>query len=114
YWLRRELLDFDSDPVARDALAFRTGQNLDCARRLQTLLRRRRYDTMLTANGAIYEFAMAYQVGRLNGLPSVTFACSARKPALLVSHTAPCVDYDTSELWRADAPHLLTPHRDRR
>jgi hypothetical protein len=113
YWLRRELLDFANDPAARDARDFRTAQNLDAALRLQSLLHRGRYDTVLTANGGVYEFGMAYQVGRLNGLRAVTFDFSERKCALVASHSTPCVDYDTADLWRKDEPHVLTAERER-
>ena len=39
YLLRRECIDFENERSARELAAFRAARNLDCARRLQRLLR---------------------------------------------------------------------------
>jgi hypothetical protein len=111
HWLRRELLDYDGDQRARRFLEFRTTRNLDCLVRLQSLLRRRRYDSFLIPNGGVYEFGMAYELARLSGIRPVTFDFTERQQMILASYGAPAVESDTTELWRVDEPHELTPER---
>jgi hypothetical protein len=112
YIHRRESLDITSDPAGRDLFHFRVGQNLDCMARLQHLLTRRGYDSMLVPQGDIYEFAAAYRLAALAGLPCVTFAMWERRGEIMVSHTTPAALPDTDPAWRADEPHVLTPERD--
>jgi hypothetical protein len=114
YWLRCERLDYEGDERVRNLLQFRTARNLDCAARLLTLLRRRPYDALLIPNGGVYEFGMAYDLGRHRGLPCITFDFSERKGHLFTSRSVPCVELDTTALWRADEPHVLTPEREER
>jgi hypothetical protein len=114
HWLRRERIDFESNAHARELKALRLRRNLECATRLDALLRRRRYDSLLIPNGAVYEFGMAYHVGRGHGVRCVTLDFSERKGAIVTSRNIPAIEYDSDALWQADAPHVLTPEREQR
>jgi len=114
YLLRRECIDFASERPARQLAEFRAARNLDCARRLQRLLRNRRYDSVLVPNGAVFEFAVAYQLARRAGLDCVTFDFGERKRTVIASRNRLTVHQHTDHLWRADEPHVLTPLRQAR
>ncbi|HMF14578.1 MAG TPA: hypothetical protein VKE94_19820, partial [Gemmataceae bacterium] len=114
YLLRRECIDFENEHEARVLAAFRTARNLDCARRLQRLLRRERYDSVLVPNGAVFEFAMAYQLARRAGIDCVTFDFGERKGTIIASRNQLTVHQHTDHLWKADEPHVLTPKREAR
>lgn len=112
YIEKRELFDIETDPHARHLFNFRVRRNLDCLRRLETILRTNRYDTVLTPHGGVYEFGAAYELSRARGLPCVTFDTSDRKSCIYGSNTVPCVSFDFDDVWEADAPHVLTPERE--
>jgi hypothetical protein len=114
YLLRRECIDFASESAARELADFRAARNLDCARRLQRLLRRERYDSVLVPNGAVFEFAMAYELARRAGLDCVTFDFSERKGTIIASRNRLTVHQYTDDLWQADEPHVLTAERESR
>jgi hypothetical protein len=113
YLLRRELLD-EQDEGTRELLAFRQRRQLDCIARLGAWLARNRYDSALVPNGAIYEFATAYQVLRQNRLRVVTFDFGERKGVIFPSDTEPAVQVDTRALWADDEPHALSAEREKR
>jgi hypothetical protein len=114
YATYRELVDVEADEQGRSLLAFRCMRNLKGLARLETVLRRRRYDSALIPNGGIYEFGAGYELTRAHGLPCVTFDFGERKKAIVASGGSPCTEWDTRALWRADEPHVLTPERGRR
>lgn len=114
YLLRRERIDFNVDAPAKALAAFRASRNLECLTRLTTLLRRRHYDSALIPNSAVFEFRMAYDLVRQSRLPCVTFDFVDRKEAIVATRDVPCVQLPTDDLWRADAPHELTPERETR
>jgi hypothetical protein len=114
YLLRRECIDFQRELPALELAAFRAARNLDCARRLQRLLRGERYDSVLVPNGAVFEFAMAYQLARQAGLDCVTFDFGERKETLIASRNRLTVHQYTDDLWQADEPHDLTAEREAR
>jgi hypothetical protein len=114
YLLRRERIDFADDEPARQLAAFRAERNLECLARLTTLLRRRHYDFALIPNGAVFEFRMACELAQQSGLPYTTFDFVDRKEAIVASRNQVCVHLPTNDLWRADAPHVLSPEREAR
>jgi hypothetical protein len=114
YLLRRECIDFQTEQSSRALAAFRAARNLDCLRRLQRLLQRKPYDSVVVPNGAVFEFAMAYQLARRAGLDCVTFDFGERKGTIIASRNQLTVHQYTDHLWRADEPHLLTPERETR
>lgn len=114
YSLYRETVDVAAEPAAAALFALRQQRNLFCLRALRGLLRRRHYDQVLTPNGGILEFRMAFEAARLEGVPAVTMEMSDRKERIIAASGRTCTDPDTDPAWQADAPHVLTPERERR
>ena len=99
YVKRMDVYD-DADERLKKLYEFRYQRNAVAMAQIMKILKERRHDCLLTANGDILEFGIAYRAAKLAGVPCTTFEYLFGRRCVLVSHADPVVRLNTDEAWR--------------
>lgn len=114
YCRRKEECDYEGDPGDKRFFDFRVQRNLDALRRIESLLNQRTYDSALTGNGCLFEMGGLYKILHRRGIPCASIDTFNFNSEIAASQTKPAVLWDMEDIWAADAPHVLTPEREKR
>jgi hypothetical protein len=111
YLLQKERIDLEGAPRDRAVFDERLKRNLDAVRKVAAAYERKQYSRVLLGNGGVLEFGAVYRYLQSAGIPVTTFESVDIKSRIWISHHESVVRADTSGLWKADEPHVVTLER---
>ncbi|MBA3766568.1 MAG: hypothetical protein H0W99_06205 [Acidobacteria bacterium] len=114
YSLRIEDVDTENVAEHRRVFQFRMARLTSTYHLLREIIKARRPDVLLTASGAVLEFAAAWQVAHDTGILPTTVESWERRGTAVVGAGRKCIEIDSQWFWKRDEPHVLDDARRRR
>lgn len=111
YLLKKERVNVLEDPVDRETFAERYERNLRAIRLVTAAFRKQPFSRLLLGNGGVLEFGAVYRYFQSLDVPVTTFESVDIRNRIWIAHHESVVRADTSGLWKADEPHVVTPER---
>ncbi len=114
YLLKKERVDVVNNPADKAAYDERLARNLRAIRLVAAAYDSGGYSRLLLGNGGVLEFGAIYRYFQSINIPVTTFESVDIRHRIWIAHHESVVRADTSELWKSDEPHLVTPERRKR
>jgi hypothetical protein len=108
YTLQREDVKPGSTGEAGDLYRLRRERNLAAASRLERLLAKRDYDTVVLPNGSILEFGMAYRLAMAREISVTTYDFGEQRDRVWLAQDQEVMRLNTDPLWSARGGMPLT------
>jgi len=111
---RTTALDREAEPM-RTRLRNRTLKNIDAMRRVRTYFAETPVDRFVIFNGTLMEYGVLFDAARAAGITVVGWEqAPQRAERFIVTINRRFGNFDMTNVWRADAPHVVTEARRRR
>ncbi len=95
--------------IDSDLYRLRLRRNENAAKALFGTLSKNPPDVLIVPNGAIQEFGVAYRIGKLLGIKTVTYEFGDQKNKVWISQGSEVMSQDTDDLWAARQNSSISP-----
>jgi hypothetical protein len=114
YLLKKERVDVEHNAADKAAYEERLHRNLRAIQLVAAAYDSGRYSRLLLGNGGVLEFGAIYRYFQSINIPVTTFESVDIRNRIWIAHHESVVRADTTELWKSDEPHTVTPERRKR